>query len=290
MNNKRWKAFGLAVLVVLSASAFGVFTSLNGQGGRSSGRFAAGGFSSPRDLITFLNVDGSRLSRPDMDDAIFRLLALQTSAMKEHEAQLFSDGVNPAINRYLPEDLADIENIKEEAIRDLVAAIHSDQLRISSSEGMHFIEIDYPAIRSRYAAYASESLAAYLDIMARETEHHFAEDAALMVSPDELGGRLAAIEAFVNRNPDFPLIDDIKRLQSFYLPALLLGLNNTPAFESGTGQIKESFLRSYRNLVQKHAGTHLTGLIQDYLGVLEQNRFQKAPAVLDFTRNAVTRL
>lgn len=84
---------------------------------------------------------------------------------------------------------------------------------------------------------------------------------ALIVSPDELGERLATIEVFVDRNPRFARLADVKQLQSRYLRALLLGLNNTPAFSYGTNRLTDPFLKSYQNALQKHPGTKLAALL-----------------------------
>lgn len=289
MKEHRLTRLGLAGLILLAALIIGLGgTFLRGRVTRATFDEATSHrFKSAHDLIGFLSSNGPRLSRPDMDAAVLRLLALQTAGMKTHEAQLFSDDLNPIINRYSLNDLVHLQNVKEASIRALVKRIRADELRLSSSEGMVYLELDYPRILERFGLNASPSMADYLDIMARETKRHFSEDGALIVSPGELGERLAAIEAFIDRNPRFARLADVKQLQSRYLGAFLLGLNNTPAFSYQTNRLTDLFMSSYQNFLQKHTGTKLAALLRQYLRVLDLNNQRKTQEVLDFAASAM---
>lgn len=278
---------GLMVLAALVIGLGGAF--LRSRVARTHfDEAAARRFQSAHDLVEFLSSNGPRLSRPDMDAAILRLLSLQTDAMKAYEKSLFSDDLNPIINSYSFNNLVHLQNVKETSIRKLVKGIRDDELRLSTSEGMVYLELDYPRILERFGLNASPSMTDYLDIMARETKRHFGEDGALAVSPDELGERLAAIEAFIDRNPDFARLADVRQLQSRYLQAFMLGLNNTPAFSYRTNRLNDSFLKSYRDVSKKHPGTRLAALVEQYLRVLEAGNLCKTRQVLDFVATAVT--
>lgn len=287
MKKSRLKTISLAIVFFLAALAAGYYALFSNK--RDARVPPKGtlvqGFSSPRDLLAFLDANGSRLSAPEMDAAILKLLALQQSRQKPIEKQMFSDELNAAINQYSVADLTDLRNVKEDAVLELIRSVLGDGFRLSSSEGMIYPEIDFPGILARFGPQATEPMNTYLAIMARETERHFGKDAALTIGLDELGERLAAIEKFVGSNPRFPRIEEVGRLEAYYLSAFLLGLNNTPAFSYETGRLNEPFLKSYRSALQRFPGTRLAEQVSNYLDVLEKNEFRKTEEVLDFVRN-----
>lgn len=236
----------------------------------------------PRDLLRFLEAN-ARLSKPSrVDKTLWRLLELQNRYLKSYESRLFSDEINPKINRYSITELVDLRAIQEQNIKSLVRDILADGFILSSAEGMVYAEIDFPGISARFGRYASAPVAGYLQIMARETGQHFAGDGALKISPETLGRRIIAIETFLEENRQFARRKDLVILAQKYLTAYLLGLNNTPAFSYRTNRLDGRFLQSYHYCIAKYPKTRLGALVKDYLRVLTENDFRKTPPVLDF--------
>ena len=216
-----------------------------------------------------------------VDDYLLQLITQQIESQKAYEKQLFSEAINPTINHYKLHELTKLQ-IKEESIKTLVQSFLADGFKLSSSEGMFYIEIDYPQIMTKYGPYASNQMSGYLQIMARETAKHFAEDAALIISPDELRDRIVAIENFSQKNPRFQRLAEVKKLDKMYRPAYLIGLNNTPAFNYQTNRLTEPFLKSFQSTVTKYPNSDFSRLIQDYLKVLQKNGYRKTQEVLEF--------
>ena len=245
-------------------------------------------FTTPQDLMRYLNTHAKQLKPAKVDALIVQLIKLQQQAQPNYEKQLFAPAINPIINQYRLADLTKLNKIKEPAIKNLIQAILADGFKLSSAEGMVYLELDYPQIRARFGRYATKPLAGYLGIMAQETSRHFADDAALMISPDELGRRIVTIEKYLGANPHFPRHADLEKLYRYYLPAYLLGLNNTPAFNYQTNRLEASFLQSYQRSVIKYRGTRFAGQIQDYLKVLLKNNYRQTKQVLAFVTKATT--
>ncbi len=245
-----------------------------------------GGRMTPRVLLRYLADNAKRLKPVQLDQEILRLIALQNKYLDSYEAQLFSADLNSKINGYNLEDLIQLRGIKEEKIKELIRNIQADGFILSLSEGMVYAEIDYPSLSARFGRYASKQVAGYLRIMARETTQHFAEDAALKISPDNLGRRIAAIETFLKENPRFVRRNEVLELGQRYLLAYLIGLNNTPAFNYQTNRLTNRFYQSYQNSIIKFPDTKFAGMIKEYLNLLGENDFRKTKQVVNFANRS----
>lgn len=242
----------------------------------------------PRDLLRFLESNARQFKPSEVDKTLWRLLALQNKFLKSYESQLFSDAINPKLNRYTIPELIDLRTVKEENIKSLVKDILADGFILSTAEGMVYTEIDFPGISARFGRYASAPVAGYLRIMARETAQHFAEDAALKISPATLGRRIVAIETFLKENRWFTARNELNQLAEKYLGAYFLGLNNTPAFSYRTNRLDGKFLQSFHDSIVKYPQTRFAASVKDYLRVLSEHDFRKTPPVLDFARKTAT--
>lgn len=240
----------------------------------------------PRAILRFLEANAGHLKPVKLDQTLWRLLALQKNYLKSYESQLFSEPINPKLNRYSLTELIGLREIKEENIRSLVKEILADGFMLSSAEGMIYAEIDFPKISARFGRYATPPLAGYLRIMARETAGHFTRDAALKISPETLGRRIIAIEIFLKENRRFVRRNELVSLAQKYLTAYFLGLNNTPAFNYRTNRLGVRFRQSYHDCVVKYPETRLAVLVKDYLRVLAENDYQKVKPVLDMANKA----
>jgi hypothetical protein len=231
----------------------------------------------PRCLLRFLAANAGRLKPREVDKSILRLIALQKEYLKIYERRLFSG---------------------------------ADGFILSSSKGMADPEIDYPCLSARFGRYASQPVAGYLRIMARETAQHFAtaqffataqhfdavqycakaqycaKDAVLKIGPDTLGRRIAAVETYLRENRRFVRSNEVRELGQQYLTAYLVGMNNTPAFSSQTNRLNNRFYQSYQYSITKYPGTKFADLVKEYLNLLAENGFQKTKPVLDFATRA----
>jgi hypothetical protein len=152
---------------------------------------------------------------------------------------------------------------------------------------MYYFEIDYDKILKDFGRYASDKVAGYLEIMAAENNMHFAEDAALVISLDELANRIVKTEKYIGSYPDFVQTQQVLQLHNYYLKAYLLGLNNTPLFDYQTERAKETFLISYENTIANQSGTKLAGILEEYLILLKKSDYTRSEEIMNFI-NRVT--
>lgn len=207
-------------------------------------------------------VEGGEVSNPGRGPRKFRTTEELQRFLEDHAGSLKAAEVDKAIWRLL--------------------VLKKKTSTLSPAGGGVGPDMNYLAISARFGRYASEPVAGYLRIMAREEAWHYAKDGRLLISPDTLGRRIAAIEKFLAENRRFPRRNQLIHLAQKYLIAYFLGLDNTSAFLDGTNRLNWVFLQSYRNLLAESPGSSFAVTIRGYLDTLEKNDFHKTKAVIDF--------
>lgn len=239
------------------------------------------------ELAGFIEANKTNLNQENFDKTIVNLVEVLQIQLKDYEDKIFSQETNIIVNNYKYEDLIQLQNIKEDSIKNLLQDAFSNGYKLSVSEGMYYFEIDYDKILNDFGRYVSDKVAGYLEIMAAESNKHFAEDAALVISQDELANRIVKTEKYIDSYPDFVLIQQVKQLHNYYLKAYLLGLNNTPLFDCQTEKAKESFLISYKNTIANQKGTKLAAILEEYLTLLEKSDYTRTGEIMNYI-NRVT--
>jgi len=239
------------------------------------------------ELTGFVEANKTNLSQENLDKAVIDLIEVQQTRLKGYEEKMFSPEINIPVNNYKYEDLVQLRNIKEDSIKNLLQDAFSNGYKLSVSEGMYYFKIDYDKILKDFGRYASDKVAGYLEIMAAESNKHFAEDAALVISLEELAGRIVKTEKYIDSYPGFTLIQQVKQLHNNYLKAYLIGLNNTPLFDYQTEKAKDTFLKSYENTIANQKGAKLAGYLEEYLILLEKSNYMRSEEAMNFV-NRVT--
>jgi hypothetical protein len=239
------------------------------------------------ELAGFIEANKTYLSQENFDKTIVNLIEVLQKQLKDYEDKIFSQEINIIVNNYKYEDLIQLQNIKEDNIKNLLQDAFSNGYKLSVSEGMYYFEIDYDKILKDFGGYTSTETAGYLEIMSDEYNKHFAEDAALVISLDELANRIVKTEKYIDSYPDFVLIQQVKQLHNYYLKAYLLGLNNTPLFDYQTEKTKESFLKSYENTIANQKGTKLAAILEEYQTLLERSDYTRSEEIMNYI-NRVT--
>jgi hypothetical protein len=238
-------------------------------------------------LTGFIEANKTNLSQENLDQAVIDLIEVQQTRLKDYEDKMFSPEINIPVNNYKYEDLVQLQNIKEDSIKNLLQDAFRNGYKLSVSEGMYYFEIDYDKILKDFCPNASDKVAGYLEIMAAESNKHFASDAALIISLEELANRTVKTEKYIDSYPDFVLIQQVKQIHNYYLTAYLIGLNNTPLFDYETGKAKDTFLKSYENTIASQSGTKLAAMLEEYLVMLKESDYTRSEEIMNFV-NRVT--
>lgn len=235
-------------------------------------------------LIEFIKPQISNMEKADLDTAVREILDDQLLQLKDFSDKIMADNFNIRMNKYKYEELVSLSNIKESDsdIKTTLQDAYNGGLKLSTSEGMYYLEVDYSSLKAVFAGNTSEEISSYLDIMAEESNKHFAEDAALLISYDQLAERVARNESFIKNYGSSKFADKVKELHKYYLSAYLLGLNNTPAFSMKDNILEKDVLDSYKASIAKYPGTSLSGILSEYMKLLEKDNYKRTQAILDY--------
>lgn len=242
--------------------------------------------STPGELLKFIEPKIGNLEKADADKVVKALLEVQELQLENYNDKIMAEDFNLKINSYNMDDLLALKNIKHEDVKTLLQNAFNDGYKLSASEGMFYMEIDYVAMKNKFSQFVSEEVSEYLDIVAEEGSKHFADDAALRISFDQLAERVIKTEAFADKYKDNEFLKNVKEWHKNYFTAYLIGLNNTPAFNYEDNSIKPEVLESFKNSISKYPDSKLAGILKEYTVLIEKNGNKETQDVLNFVNKA----
>ncbi|MDQ0169699.1 hypothetical protein [Paenibacillus tundrae] len=123
-----------------------------------------------------------------------------------------------------------LKEIKDPATRKLLQEASNLGYKLETSEGIYYPIINYEGYK-RLQPYVAPDIAAYIDIMATESNQASTSDAALIIPWGELIQRTLAMEAFLNSYPQSSRTTAVENLLYLYVHFLFYGSDNTPAYD-----------------------------------------------------------
>ena len=240
---------------------------------------------SPAELLKFADTNIAKLSKEDADTIITDFITQQQKQKDKYDEKIFSDEFNVRLNNYKYEDLLKLINISDTDIRDLLQSAYNDGFKLYNTEGMNYIEPDFVMINDKFSKFVSDELAAYLNIMSVETKLHFAEDAGLTITLEQLADRIFNTEQFMDKYNDSRFFKEIQQWHSYYMSAYLIGMNNTPAFDYTTDKLNTDFAKSYEASKIRYKDSKLAATLNEYTQLLQKNNYKKTEAVLTYVNN-----
>lgn len=242
------------------------FNALLAEGGKLSEAF------------DFLDEHIGSLSKEQVSDM---LLALEDTQIKE---------LGGLVDRFYEGDtqerLSEIYNYDEtldevigeasdEKIKALLTETRDSGYLVDTREGMFSPDPDY-RVTAKYADKATEEVAAYIQLKAKESDDRFMSDAALSIGWDELLERALAAEAFTVRYPDSKRIKEVKTLLGYYKLAVFYGGNNTPLFDYDNGMMEPEAKEAYTSVLEKADidSSPLLGKLKQFMEAAAKNNYK----------------
>lgn len=145
-------------------------------------------------------------------------------------------------------------------------------LALGQSEGNLYYKPNPELIGSYFVEYLSPSTKEYYKQFVKETQHPYTEDAGLVIPVKDLADRLIFWDKFLAANPDHFFATDAKNRYNAYLYGLLIGMDNTPAFDRETHKLTPEFSEAYVYVSKKYPGTKTAKIVNEYLNVLAENK------------------
>lgn len=232
-----------------------------------------------KQVITFVNNNIAYVSKENASKMVF---AIETTQKKNISNYIY--GMTDDIQGKIIEEfnwnfnMDKIDDVKNPNLKKYLKNIKDSGYRLFESEGMYCPIIDY-ARYCEYAEYVTDDIREYIAIMAEESTHIATDDAAIVISWDEVLKRACVQEEYIKKYPQSLRLNEMKQLYEEYVRYCLFGTNNTPSFDYQTETIDEKLLESYKEIVQKDNDNNITQQIKDYLKILENNKFKRTNEV-----------
>ncbi len=192
--------------------------------------------------------------------------------------------IQKAPEPYNEKILNDLTKITDTDLKNALQAIFDKGYKIIVPEGMYDVIIDY-GIYQDAGKSATPDIAAYIGIMATESDLRMLEDAAIIVPIDEVFARALASESFLITYPDSVKFDQVEQRYMNYVDTFFFGQNNTPAFDYETHKLNQEFLDSYTKAAKSGKDSTLVTAVNDYLAVLTDNDYTLTTVVTEYRKS-----
>ncbi|MPM54662.1 hypothetical protein SDC9_101441 [bioreactor metagenome] len=157
--------------------------------------------------------------------------------------------------------------------------------KIETAEGMFFPVIDY-AVYKKYRSNVTADIAAFIDIMAVESDKTPIKDAALVISWDEIIKRAQTQEQFIKEYVNSAKVEDMRQQLKRYTAFAMYGGNNTPLFSYETKQMNAEARKTYlATTFDANNGSFSKAMI-GYLDVLKKNDYKLTSEVQEYRNKA----
>jgi len=180
-----------------------------------------------------------------------------------------------------------LDSIVDEDLRGILQETINNGYKIETAEGFYFPVIDY-TFYQKYQSAVGPDLAAYLELMAVESERTPAKDAALVIGWDEILKRAEGQERFIKEYESSSQVQTVRQLLRRYVTFALYGCDNTPLFSYQAKQMRPEARRVYEEYVLNAEKGDFSALIKEYLNVLAANDYRLTAEVDAYRKNALS--
>lgn len=211
-----------------------------------------------------------------------------------HAFTAFQRSVADAAYEELAKDEQLMDQIQELAIEGAEPSPAANEyLQKMRNNGLRRVDAEgavdfYPSITYAFqffGKYLSQPMREYYIQISEEEQRAMASDGGLMISPMELADRIGFRAVFLKRYPDHALsaADGLARLEyQAMLPYLMMGLDNTPAFDFETQKLNDDFAKAIEYASQTYVEYEYGKIMKRYDQLLAQENEQKTDKVINF--------
>src|SRR5574344_9137 len=102
------------------------------------------------------------------------------------------------------------------------------------------------------------------------------EDAGLIISYQEVSDRLAKYDVLCKEFATDSLYPAFEAMQTFYLSLLMVGVDNSPAFDWETNTLNPELKEALFNYIAEHPYALSTSTLRQFVDILKKNKYQKS--------------
>ena len=169
-----------------------------------------------------------------------------------------------------------IKNYKEADNAELSAylkSLYDRNLNLTYSNGYFFFTVNYNKLLT-YEKYLSDNMVNYLNYSDNEIRKPAVVNSKIVIPLDDLVNRILSAEGYIQLSENKDLNKEFAKMLVFHFENLMLGVGDTPVFNSDTNTLNDNFLKSYKYYISKN-GVFKSDL-QKYLDNLDKNKYVKS--------------
>jgi hypothetical protein len=163
---------------------------------------------------------------------------------------------------------------------------------IFSTEGMYYLDVIPDFFYNNFKNRVSEGVVEYLNIRKDELKQGFSEDAGMLISFEDLYGRIKRWENFINKYPNTLYNSDANSYYSTYLETLMTGMDNSRIFDFDSNSLTPEIKSLYETIIKEDIESPTTKIISSYYDFLARHDFKENDSIQIFlkTNNLSTML
>lgn len=245
-------------------------------------------------IIEILNIE-KPLSRENMEKA--RLMILETTDFTAAQAIDLQGKFTDYMQAYASKEALRIEDKfntiyngnDAELISKQVDSLNReiDTLRkygiiIYSAEGFVESEVMPMYITETFWKYLTEAEKKLSQLAEFEVEDPSIQDAAITVPFQELCNRLKLSDQMATAFPEDELYPQILACQQYYLSLLMVGVDNSPAYNWETHLFEAENKQAILNYIAENPSASSTPILKEFMALLETSKYKSTPEIERF--------
>ena len=197
------------------------------------------------------------------------------------------------LDRFYDED----ENSKNDKIK-LSSKLKNHQLRYEEiGEGYVNITTIPSFYNDMFKNYVTDDYKEYIRLISEENKVTYSADAGLVITFKELGDRIISWENFISKYPESKLVEEVKSFLKNYRLDYILGMDNTPTFESDfesqtetnkkISYINKENLEEFNRFLKEYPKSPTSMIIKLFIGNYKDKQEDE---LFDLIRNEVNKI
>ncbi len=228
---------------------------------------------SEKEVIEFVDDNIEGLNEENASKLVFRIEDVQIDNLEDRTNSFFEGEIQSKMDKFdYTFTYEEMEKIDDRELKTFLQENRDSGYKVIMLEGSFYPIIDYDLYK-KYKPYVTEEMKDYIDIQAVESNEISWNDAAIVISWDEVRNRALNHEKFINKYPDAQRIEKIKKQYLIYVMSYIYGANNTPAFDYGDNKLEEELKQSYLGL-SINKDSRLYNALEEYIEILDQNDYE----------------
>jgi hypothetical protein len=240
------------------------------------------------ELIKFINENISSISLQNASAMIIALEKQQQLQLPKMQDKYSDDNI---LQQKLAKDYQGnltanyINSLQDNSLKNLLQETNGSGFKIETAEGVYFPVINY-SLYKQYRENVTPDIAAYIDIMAEESDKTPVKDAALMIGWEDILRRASSQEQFIKQYSSSAKTADMKQLLKRYLVFALYGTNNTPLFRYEDKQMVPAAKKVYTESLWNEKDGNFSKVMAEYLALIKQNDYTLSTEVDNYRKKA----